>query len=49
MSMHNNPQPQQAPVARGPIGRGPMGGGPGGPMMRGGEKARDFKGLSRNY
>lgn len=40
MSMDNrNPQQQR----RGPMG-GPMGGGPGGPMMRGGEKARDFKG-----
>ncbi|MPM40964.1 putative ABC transporter ATP-binding protein [bioreactor metagenome] len=39
MSMpKSNPQPQ----GRGPMG-GPMGG-PGGPMMRGGEKARDFKG-----
>ncbi len=37
MSMQNRPQ------QRGPMG-GPMGGGPGGPMMRGGEKARDFKG-----
>ena len=34
----------QTPVRRGPVGRGPMGGGPGGGVMRGGEKARDFKG-----
>ncbi|MGV8027318.1 MAG: ABC transporter ATP-binding protein [Anaerolineaceae bacterium] len=48
MSMHSNiPQSNQTkerPAKRGPLGGGPMGGGPGGGMMRGGEKARDFKG-----
>ncbi len=42
MSMQNRPQQQQQ--QRGMMGGGPMRGGPGGPMMRGGEKARDFKG-----
>ena len=43
MSMQNRPvQPR-----RGPMGGGPMGGGPGGGMMRGGEKARDFKGTMK--
>ena len=48
MSMHSNipqsNQKQEQPAKRGPLGGEPMGGGPGGGMMRGGEKARDFKG-----
>ncbi len=39
MSMQN-----RAPQGRPMGGRGPMGGGHGGPMVMGGEKARDFKG-----
>jgi ATP-binding cassette subfamily B protein len=46
--MHSNipqsNQKQEQPAKRGPLGGEPMGGGPGGGMMRGGEKARDFKG-----
>lgn len=43
MSMQNkNQQPPRR--AGGPLGHGGPGGGPGGGMMRGGEKARDFKG-----
>ncbi len=49
MSMHGDfPQSNQTKersTKRSPMGGGgPMGGGPGGGMMRGGEKARDFKG-----
>lgn len=44
MTTQNQTQQQQQPVFRGPMGRG---GGPGGMMMRGGEKARDFKGTMR--
>lgn len=48
MSMNNNfsqsNQTKERSGRRGPMGGGPMGGGPGGGMMRGGEKARDFKG-----
>ncbi|NMC85872.1 MAG: ABC transporter ATP-binding protein, partial [Anaerolineaceae bacterium] len=43
MTMQNQ-KPQQQQTSR----RGPMGGGPMGPgMMRGGEKARDFKGTMK--
>jgi ATP-binding cassette, subfamily B, multidrug efflux pump len=43
--MHNSNSQQSSQRRTGPVG-GPMGGGPGGPggVMRGGEKARDFKG-----
>ena len=40
MMTHNGNQ--QAPQKT-PVRRGPMGGGPGGPVMQGGEKARNFK------
>ncbi len=47
MSMNNNNQSnlkKETTQKRGPFGGGGMHGGPGGGMMRGGEKARDFKG-----
>jgi ATP-binding cassette subfamily B protein len=48
MSTHNNfqqsNQNKERTQKRGEFGGGAMGGGPGGGMMRGGEKAHDFKG-----
>ncbi len=45
MSLPQSNQTQDRSTRRGPLSSSPMGGhGPGGGMMRGGEKARDFKG-----